>query len=214
MRSFLLSLLLALFFHALLAVGLIAYLEYAPSPDVFATLDVTSVELSFAEKVEESAAISPVPPLPSPQPLKPKETEKPPEEKIEKRLPPEPNAPSFPEPKEDAPQLTSPLIPHPSSPSSAPRQARIDAPPSPKRTIRPDYPKGARQRGEQGSVTLEIRVTEKGDVSVAKIVASSGFTELDEAAVKAAKKAKFTPAKLGNKPVASTARLKLEFKLK
>ena len=30
--------------HGLVAVGLVAYLEYAPHPDVLATLDLTSVE--------------------------------------------------------------------------------------------------------------------------------------------------------------------------
>ena len=96
----------------------------------------------------------------------------------------------------------------------APRQARLDAPPKPKRNIRPDYPKGARQRGEQGDVILEIRVNAEGTVDDVKVVTSSGFAELDEAAVKAARAAKFSPARSGHVPVASTARLKLQFKLK
>ena len=41
-----------------------------------------------------------------------------------------------------------------------------------------------------------------------------GFPELDEAAVRAARAAKFSPARSGRDPVASTARLKLQFKLK
>jgi len=212
-RSILFSVLVSVVLHGLLAVGLIVYLEYAPAPDVVATLDLTSVELSFAEKVEESAAVAPLPPAPPPEPPRPKSAEKPPEQKIEKSAP-DPLAPKFPEPKEDPPEL----IPHPSSlipaPQAAPRQARIDAPPSPKRTIRPDYPKGARQRGEQGAVVLEIHVDAEGAVHAAKVAVSSGFAELDEAAVRAAEKAKFRPAKSGGKSVASTARLKLDFKLR
>ena len=73
---------------------------------------------------------------------------------------------------------------------------------------------GARQRGEQGDVILEIRVTAEGTVDAVKIATSSGFAELDEAAVRAAKAAKFSPARSGREPVASTARLKLQFKLK
>ena len=90
----------------------------------------------------------------------------------------------------------------------------MDAPPKPKRNIKPDYPKGARQRGEQGDVVLEIRVNAEGTVDDVKVATSSGFAELDEAAVRAAKGAKFSPARSGHDPVASTARLKLQFKLK
>ena len=56
MRKCVSAILLSLLFHVLLAFGLIAYLEYAPHPDVLATLDLSSVELSFAETVEETAA--------------------------------------------------------------------------------------------------------------------------------------------------------------
>ena len=202
----------SLLIHALLAVGLIAYLEYAPRPDVLATLDLSSVELSFAEQVEETAAVaSQLATVGRTVPSPPQE-EKPPEVKPERRLPPDPSAPKFPEPKEEPRQL----IPHPSSliPPAAPRHARLDAPPKPKRNIRPDYPKGARQRGEQGDVILEINVNAEGTVDDVKVATSSGFAELDEAAVKAARAAKFSPARSGHDPVASTARLKLQFKLK
>ena len=197
--------------HGLLAVALGVYLDYAPRPDVLATLDLSSVELSFAEKEEETAAVAPALPAPPPRP---KAEEKPPEAKSDKPLPPDPAAPKLREPKED-PQK---FIPHHSSfttpEPAAPRQARVDAPPRPKRDIRPDYPKGARQRGEQGDVVVEIRVTAEGTVAAADVVTSCGFAELDEAAVRAVKAAKFAPARSGREPVASTARLKLSFKLK
>ena len=75
-------------------------------------------------------------------------------------------------------------------------------------------PKGARQRGEQGDVVLEIRVNAAGIVDRVDVVSPSSFPELDEAAVRAARAARFTPAKSGGAPVASTARLMLTFKLK
>ncbi len=112
--------------------------------------------------------------------------------------------------------METPNIPPPSppAPAVAPKQAKIDAPPKPHKTIKPDYPKGARQRGEQGDVVLEIRVNAAGIVDRVDIVSPSGFSELDEAAVRAARTARFTPAKSGGSPVASTARLTLNFKLK
>ena len=213
---------LSLLFHALLAVGLIAYLEYAPHPDALATLDLSSVELSFAETVEETAAVAPMPEILQ-RKVRPSVAEKPPEVKPEKPLPPGVGEVRIPEPKEDARLKTQDAKDERretqdakavSAPTVAPRQAKLDAPPRPKRNIRPDYPKGARQRGEQGDVILEIRVTAEGTVDAVKIATSSGFAELDEAAVRAAKAAKFSPARSGREPVASTARLKLQFKLK
>ena len=56
-----LCLCVSILIHVLLAIALSAYLEYAPHPDVLATLDLSSVELSFAEKVEETAAVAPQP---------------------------------------------------------------------------------------------------------------------------------------------------------
>ena len=208
--------------HGLIAVGLVAYLEYAPQPDVLATLDLTSVELSFAEEEQETAAVAPA--LPSAaerRPPKPKVDTKPPEPKLEKPLPPDAESVKFPEPKEerrmgpakDERRKTEETRAE-SSPLIAPRQAKLDAPPKPKRNIKPDYPKGARQRGEQGDVVLEIRVNAEGTVDGVKVAVSSGFAELDEAAIKAAKAAKFSPARSGHDPVASTARLRLQFKLK
>lgn len=200
----------SLLVHALLAVALGVWLEYAPQPDVLATLDLSSVELSFAEKEEETAAVAPAVPTP-PAPPKPQD-EKPPEAKPEKPLPPDPAAPKLREPKEDV-RLKTEDARQEAAPV-APRQAKIDAPPRPKRDIRPDYPKGARQRGEQGDVVVEIRVGADGLVAAAHVVTSCGFAELDAAALKAVKAAKFAPARSGREAVASTARLKLSFKLK
>ena len=204
------ALLLSILAHGLVAAALVAYLEYAPHPDVLATLDLSSVELSFAEQVAETQPVAAAPEILQ-QKVRPSVAEKPPEVKPEKSLPPDPSSPKFPEPKEDS-QTLKPSNPQAFQP--APRQARLDAPPKPRRNIRPDYPKGARQRGEQGDVILEIRVNAEGTVDDVKVATSSGFAELDEAAIRAAKAAKFSPARSGHDPVASTARLKLSFKLR
>ena len=210
MRKCVSAILLSLLFHALLAFGLIAYLEYAPHPDVLATLDLSSVELSFAEQEQEAQPVAAPPSMVGRAVPSPPQDETPPEVKPEKPLPPDPSALKFPEPKEERPNLKPQTL----TPKPAPQQARLDAPPKPKRNIKPDYPKGARQRGEQGDVVLEIRVNAEGTVDDVKVATSSGFAELDEAAVKAAKAARFSPARSGRDPVSSTARLKLQFKLK
>lgn len=213
--------------HGLVAVGIVAYMKYAPGPTAVATLDLSSVDLSFAEDEDETAAVSPtMPAMPEVEPPKPREENPPEAERAEDPLPPDPEAPKLAEPepeheKMETPELKpepeKPKVEHPPAeiaPAVAPKQAKIDAPPKPNKTIRPDYPKGARQRGEQGDVVLEIRVNAAGIVDRVDIVSPSGFPELDEAAVRAARAARFTPAKSGGSAVASTARLTLTFKLK
>ena len=201
----------------MIAMGIVAYMNYAPGPTTIATLDLSSVDLSFAEDEDETAAVSPtMPAMPEVEPPKPREENPPEAERAEDPLPPDPAAPKLAEPEPEREQMETPEIPPPSppAPAVAPKQAKIDAPPKPNKAIKPDYPKGARQRGEQGDVVLEIRVNAAGIVDRVDIVVPSGFSELDEAAVRAARAARFTPAKSGGSAVASTARLTLTFKLK
>lgn len=205
----------------------------ASSPDAQVNLDLSSVELSFAEQEDETAAVQPVlasalaDPVPEvrPQEAPLPEIESPPLHPLE------PNAPRFSEPPPEPsrvqtperPQKVTETPPKPSvtpSPAAqpvaavAPRQARVEAPPRPRRNISPDYPKGARLRGEQGDVTLEICVSARGTVEGVSVVVSSGFHELDAAAEKAVLAARFAPAKSEGRAVAATVRLTLAFRLK
>jgi periplasmic protein TonB len=236
------AILLSLLAHAVLAALLVAYSEFSSGPLELAKLDLSSVDLSFAEEEDDSAAAQPALPSAASAPVpeaKPPEPEPPPELEPPKELPPDPEAMKLPEPEEARPPMETPAEPKPEKapeekkpeekpkeeprPASAafapvvaaaPRRARVDAQPRLRRTIEPDYPKGARQRGEQGDVTLEIVVAETGRVGDVKIVQSSGFHELDEAARTAVKKARFTPAKQGARAVESVARITLTFRLK
>lgn len=217
--------------HGLLAAGLAAYVHGAPEPAVSVALDLSSVDLSFATVDDEAAPAAPTMPsntMPNPAeqesetPRPELETPKiaatcPALEMPKDVLPPDPGSvdlPAF----APAPERAQMETPQPASASAvasaaAPVQARVDAPPKPKRTIRPEYPKGAHQRGEQGDVVVEIRVNERGTVDEATVVSSCGFSELEEAAVRAVRSARFTPARVGRDPVASSARLTIEFKL-
>jgi len=224
MRNGIVALFLSLLAHGLVATALAIYLRQATGPDVLVQLDLTSVELSFSEEVEETAAAISAPS----QPLSTEKDEKltrpereqvPPPVAAELPRPPEAEAPALREPEEPPAKLTSPKSLESSSAPApavavAPRQARVDAPPKPKRNIRPDYPREARRRGEQGDVVLELEVAADGTVSKVRVVQSPGFPLLDEAAVRAVRDARFVPASAGGKSVASTARLTLNFKLK
>ena len=201
------AIVVSLLLHALLAVGIVAYLEYAPGHKTLATLDVSSVELSFSETEADTAVAVASAPASAEEASPPKPD-----------IPERPESPEIPETPTDVDfpkRLAPPEIPEKMvTPAPAPRQAKIDAPPRPRHSIKPDYPKGARQRGEQGDVVVELSINKYGEVDAVSVVGSCGFQELDDAAVAAAKKARFTPAKSGDSAVASTARLKLTFKLK
>jgi len=207
--------LLSIALHGLLAAGLALYITQVPAPDELAQLDLTSVDLSFAETPDETLAPSapaaePMPPTPPPKPSEPEALPSP--EAVQATDPsmPAPDTTDLPRPDPPREQLETPPAPV----VAAPRQAKVDAPPRPRRAIRPDYPRESRKRGEQGDVTLEIDVNAQGTVDAVRVARSSGFPLLDEAAEKAALAARFTPANSGGRPVPSTARLTLEFKLK
>jgi len=228
---------LSLIFHGLIAAGIALYIGYAPAPDVLAQLDLTSVDLSFSETPDETVAVAPdSAPMPSATPPKPSVPEpEPPAEEAQSVNPsmPAPDMTDLPQPEaarekfeaksekprtdhtEDAKSTThqSSCVTPDSSPV-APRQAKVDAPAKPRRNIRPDYPRESRQRDEEGDVTLEIDVNAQGAVDDVRVAKSSGFPLLDEAAVKAARTARFSPAKSHGRPVASTVRLALDFRLK
>lgn len=218
--------------HGLIAAGVIACLEFAPGPEVCVELDLSSVELSFAEEDRDSAVAAPMPPSPPPETARPEPKPRAdlPEPIVEKTpAPPDPDSVKLPKPEPEKVRFEPVPAPGPEQPADepppvaesapaaetpAPRQAKIDAPPKPRRAIRPDYPRGARQRGEQGSVVLEIRVDADGRVAEVRVVDSTGFPELDAAAVKAVKSASFTPAKSDGEPVAASARISLTFRLR
>ena len=243
----------ALAFHALLVIGAVRFGWLAPDDATLPELDLTSVDLSFSDTPDDTAAPVAQPPAPAvdaPPPPPPPEThasEPPPIE-----LPPDPQATVIPRPAEPRPtDLRPPLStppepepqprpqpqpspesdppkeappPEPQQPSAAapaapaPTQARVKVDKQPKLKSKIDtrkiYPEGARERGEEGSVAIIFEVTPEGRSSNMRIVASCGFAELEQAAIQAVKRARFTPARRGSAAVPATARLTLTFRLK
>ena len=240
----------ALAFHALLVTGAVRFGWLAPDGNTLPELDITSVDLSFSDTPDETAAPVPQPPAPAidavPPPPDTHFSEPPPIE-----LPPDPQATVIPRPAKPRPTDLHPPFPTPPEPiqdpepqsepeseqetkpqdfqqpppqppthaapaAPAPSQARVavDKPPAPRRRIKPEYPNGARQRGEEGDVTIELDVSSDGTVDGTRIVASCGFAELEQAAIQAVKRARFTPARRGSAAVPATARLTITFRLK
>ncbi|CAH1671577.1 energy transducer TonB [Chelatococcus asaccharovorans] len=78
----------------------------------------------------------------------------------------------------------------------------------------PVYPEALRRTGEQGTVLLQIRVDAGGVPRQIGIARSSNVALLDEAAVRAVSRWRFSPATRGGQPVAATVSLPIDFRLK
>jgi protein TonB len=79
----------------------------------------------------------------------------------------------------------------------------------------PPYPQEARSASHQGTVLLNITVGPQGDVMNATVAQSSGFAELDQAAVTwVIGHWKYKPATQGGVPMTSTTQAAVKFDLK
>lgn len=111
-------------------------------------------------------------------------------------------------PVESAPVESAPV-------ESAPvEQAHVVSDPVALNRIVPVYPRAARRKGHEGSVTVAAVVTETGVVASADVLASSGYAELDDAALAAVRTARFAPATEEGVCVSGRVRLVIAFKLK
>lgn len=123
-----------------------------------------------------------------------------------------------------AADLSEPSRPQPTAPPiELPDEAVGDSPPMtaaastvPPAGIRnepPRYPRVARQRGHEGTVELRIHVLRSGATGGVEILRSSGHTVLDDAALEAAMRWRFTPATRGGRPVDLWIEMPVEFDL-
>ena len=158
-------------------------------------------------------------------------------EVVKEAPPPEDKAP--PPPPPDLAKPPPPFVPPPdiNISSEAPAtnaisnvQSKVAAPPPPappaERPTQPSlltsslgklddyYPPMARRLNQEGIVTLRVTVNADGTVADAAVESSSGYTSLDEAAVRFAKeRMRYHPGTQGGKPVAMTTLTKVKFKL-
>jgi len=77
----------------------------------------------------------------------------------------------------------------------------------------PAYPRLARNRGWEGTVEFKIRVLANGEVGEVKMKNSSGYKSLDQAARRAIKRWRFTPASRAGKVVESWVVVPVHFVL-
>lgn len=98
--------------------------------------------------------------------------------------------------------------------SSSATHARVTAHASLSRNSPPVYPEISRRNGEQGTVTLTVKVNAEGSVNSVRVVRSSGYPRLDVAAKQAARRWRFHPARAAGIPVPDTITVPVRFDLR
>jgi TonB family protein len=86
-------------------------------------------------------------------------------------------------------------------------------PPVLQENIEPSYPPLAQTEGMEGTVTMNLLVSESGDVQKVEITRSSGYRILDNAASVFARKLKFDPAQQGDQPIGAWISWVLDYHL-
>lgn len=87
---------------------------------------------------------------------------------------------------------------------------QLDVRPAIRTQTMPAYP-ATLPPGTSGTVVVELLITRTGTVASVQVVASSGFQEMDAAAVAAFMAAEFDPGRAGGVPVAAKIRISVSF---
>jgi protein TonB len=102
--------------------------------------------------------------------------------------------------------------PHPQAPTEVFEIYNLDEPPQPIVQVQPEYPEKAKKAKLEGKVIVAVVVDENGDVIDASIHHSTNPI-FNDAALEAAKKMKFKPAKHKDTPVKVRVLIPFVFKL-
>lgn len=91
--------------------------------------------------------------------------------------------------------------------------AQVEHLPQYLRNAPPVYPRIARERGEEGTVLLEVEVLESGRCGAVNVLRPSGHAALDEAAIRAVRGWAFRPARRWGRPVPFWVEIPITFRL-
>jgi len=78
---------------------------------------------------------------------------------------------------------------------------------------KPEYPEEAKQMRQQGVVMVSVEVGADGHPTDVSVSRSSGFPQLDEAAVRGVRRWIFEPARAAGLPVSSHVEVPVRFSL-
>ena len=84
----------------------------------------------------------------------------------------------------------------------------------PGQNARPEYPRAARAAGWEGTVMLRVEILADGKAGIVSVDQTSGHAILDDAALSAVQRWRFSPALDGNFPINSVVHLPVRFDLR
>lgn len=127
---------------------------------------------------------------------------------------PAPGPASEPSPPVNKPTPAAPVLAVPLSVDTNWYVAReVDRHPKAVGSISPKYPEQARQRGQEGTLKLKVKIDDLGQVRDVEVVDAHPPGVFDEAALEAFRDARFQPAMKNGRPVRYEAYMRVEFKL-
>ena len=194
-----------------------------PRPD-YAVAPGESIELTLVESAPEP----PAEPItePAPPPPEPKVAPPPPEpvrEPMPEPIPPvmvEPPPAPVPQPlpkalpaRRAAPREQPADTPKRATGSAGPRGVGTDAKPNYLSNPPPAYPLASKAAREEGVVLLSVEVNAQGRPASVRVRRSSGFPRLDEAALRAVRGWRFSPARIGGIAISSEVQVPVRFQL-
>ncbi len=175
--------------------------QLIPPPEQLATLLVNFIP---ASRPQEQTKPEPPPPTPKPQPAKKTQSRQ-----IVAETPvvsaSEPVALSFQPEPEPAPEPVAVAEPSPTQMPPGPITLSSELSVACPELNAPAYPPLSRRLGEEGKLVLRVELDEGGRVNIARVVTSSGFKRLDEAAMVAVKTWRCNPPQRNGQPVRAIA---------
>jgi TonB family protein len=94
-----------------------------------------------------------------------------------------------------------------------PQAVANEAPPQVANLVQPPYPEAARKAGVEGTSIVEVTIGADGAMVRCSLAASSGNSQLDEAALQAVHVSKFAAGTRDGKPVEMKVKIPFRFKL-
>jgi len=79
--------------------------------------------------------------------------------------------------------------------------------------MQPEYPAKALADGEEGSVVLDVDVKDNGRAKLVRVYESSGYADLDTAAVQTVWNWRFVPAQQSGETMSGSTYVKIDFRL-
>ncbi|NRR30112.1 TonB family protein [Oxalobacteraceae bacterium] len=187
--------------HMLVAYGIVSGLGKR-----LVTKMIEPVETKIIEEVK------PPPPKELPPPPPPPEMKAPPppfippvEVNVQQPPPPQNVLANATNVKPATNELQKPAPAAPPAPPSTAKVANVAAVVDMSTCAKPEYPKSSLRNEETGTVNLQFLIGVDGHVVKADVVKSSGFRDLDRAAVAALSKCRFKPGMVDGKPEQSVA---------